>query len=63
MEDADREELIFHEMGHCVLGRAHKSIKTAEGIPASIMHPYRISNSVYKEYRDQYLNELFHPMN
>jgi hypothetical protein len=61
MDDADREELIFHEMGHCVLGRSHKSEKSADGVPLSIMHPYRISNSVYLEYRDQYLTELFNP--
>lgn len=61
MEDVDREELIFHEMGHCVLGREHTSVQTSDGIPESIMNPYRISNSIYETNREYYISELFHP--
>lgn len=61
--DADmREELVFHELGHCVLGRGHTSrtFNLGEGpIPYSIMSPYIFDGSIYKQYHDHYLQELF----
>lgn len=66
-----REALIFHELGHCVLGREHNSQTLPNGDPKSIMAAGNISmyspciyvigeedcNYIYK--RAYYLDELF----
>jgi hypothetical protein len=64
------ETLLFHEMGHCILGRAHTTALLPNGDAKSIMYPDDISlyapcaypladscNQLYK--RDYYLDELF----
>ena len=56
--DLEREQLVFHELGHCQFGFPHdESIK--DGRPVSIMYPYLLSRVTYKEHRDEYLKELF----
>lgn len=57
--DAEREELVFHELGHCLLGLAHETGITPDGIPRSVMSPTEISGHIYKQYRDYYLQGLF----
>lgn len=38
ISENDREALVFHELGHCLLGRiAHKDDTFADGTPKSIM--------------------------
>lgn len=53
-DEYGREELIFHELGHCVLGRDHDdSLMDLNGyhqIPTSIMLSYTFGNLNY--YRD-----------
>lgn len=61
LPEAEREELLFHEMGHCVLMRTHEPELKPEGIPASIMNPYMIRGAVYENNRSYYLRELFRP--
>lgn len=64
------ETLIFHEMGHCILGRQHDKTLLPNGNPKTIMYPDNIGlyapcaypindscNQLYK--RDYYLDELF----
>lgn len=61
-DDMDREQLIFHELGHCILGRGHTSqfvTLNGETIPQSIMYPDFISEDIYTEYHDYYIIELF----
>ena len=55
----DREELIFHELGHCILYRDH-NLTTVSGIPVSIMYPYHLG-SIYTQPANYggYLAELF----
>ncbi len=66
------ETLIFHEMGHCILGREHDISLLPNGDAKSIMYPDDISlyapcaypindscNQLYK--RSYYLDELFNP--
>lgn len=55
--DAEKEELVFHELGHCVLDRDHDSTKVGN-LPRSIMYPYD-SIPTYSIFREQYLKELF----
>lgn len=59
--DLEREHLVFHELGHCYLGRAHDDAKDASGYCLSMMqsgngscrYNYRSTN------RAAYLDELF----
>ena len=66
------ETLIFHELGHCILGRDHDMNLMPKGDPRSIMYAgditlyspcvYALSDSCNKFYRrTYYLDELFNP--
>jgi hypothetical protein len=57
---ADREELMFHEMGHCVLGRPHVDESLWQ---SSIMVPYHFSSAYYLNNYGGYISELVHPGN
>ena len=59
--DIEREFLIFHELGHCILDRTHLDNKTAQGECVSIMHSSaRSCNNTYGDStRVRYLDELF----
>lgn len=57
--DAEREELVFHELGHCLLSRTHVAGINAQGIPESIMDPSEITGAIYSQNRDYYLATLF----
>lgn len=60
----DRESLVFHELGHCVLNKDHDASMVSffyflDYRPKSIMHPYSFYQ--YRLYRDDYIKELFAP--
>jgi hypothetical protein len=60
----ERESLVFHELGHCVLNKEHdasmiSSFYFLDYRPKSIMHPYAFYE--YKIHRDDYIKELFAP--
>ena len=58
----EREALIFHEFGHCLLGRAHETRwNDEEDRPLSLMYPRKFNGEKYQKYRDYYVDELFHP--
>lgn len=59
MNEDEREELLYHELGHCVLHRNHNKEVTPEGLPTSIMNPYIIRGEIYRENQKYYLTELF----
>jgi len=50
--DVEREMLVFHELGHCDLGRRHCEV-------GSLMAEYAFDGDTYLEYREDYLDELF----
>jgi len=56
----EKEKLVFHELGHCILNRLHRNDKAANGFCMSIMNT---SNGCFDNYsdetRDSYLDELF----
>lgn len=61
--DLGREQLIYHELGHCALGlfeHDEEYIQTAgKQMPRSIMFPIVFGDSsVYAEFRGYYINEL-----
>ncbi|GAB3552445.1 hypothetical protein GCM10027577_34460 [Spirosoma fluminis] len=41
--EAERECLVFHELGHCVLNRAHNTARLPNGAFASLMNPDDVS--------------------
>lgn len=53
------EIIVFHELGHCVLGRDHDYEVWEDSTPHSIMYPYVLDVEVYTKFRDIYMNELF----
>jgi hypothetical protein len=69
LDDLSRESLVFHELGHCALNRAHNAdlISGAEtGLkaddkkyPKSLMNPVFVNGTTYKKLQDYYLRELF----
>lgn len=67
MGEFGKEELVYHELGHCVLNRDHTNdftIVRPQGysIPNSIMYPYTFGDSFfYFVYREHYIKELTNP--
>lgn len=63
LNDLDREQLVFHELGHCVLNRDHNDqwITAPDGnyIQASVMNAYDFEWWKYDLYHDFYMRELF----
>lgn len=61
MNDTEREYVVFHELGHCVLGRSHVDTKDQNGNCSSIMQSGEGDcESLYIESnRDELLEELF----
>lgn len=62
-DDAERESLIFHEFGHCLMGLGHdRRLASVDGwtIPASIMYPYVFDGSIYEYHKEYYREELRH---
>lgn len=58
LSETSKKYLIYHEMGHCKLGREHDDSKQ-EGTPLSMMTTYIISDASFQLYEDEYLFELF----
>lgn len=70
-DDLLKQSLIFHELGHCVLGRVHTSATVAapgswtptagtDTAYVSIMNPYSYVNDLYYDQNETaYLKELF----
>jgi len=62
-DDLEREFLVFHELGHCVLGRDHLDDADAQGNCISMMTSgtglCRIRYTQVN--RESMLDELFHP--
>jgi hypothetical protein len=62
LSDSYREFIVFHELGHCVLGRGHDESTNAQGVCLSIMRSgLGDCRDVYSfSTRDYYLDELFY---
>jgi len=52
-----KEELLFHELGHCILNRDHEDEMLYQRIPKSVMYPY-VFEWAYERYRSYYVDEL-----
>jgi hypothetical protein len=63
--DINKEILFFHEMGHAVLGRAHKNDTLPNGDFKSMMfagNQFGLYDSHDEQRRKYYLDELFNPL-
>ena len=62
-DSLQRKQMIFHELGHCRLGREHNSetIQTGAGetVKISIMNPVIPASYHYRRYQSGYDEELF----
>lgn len=60
---ANKEQVMYHELGHCLLKRGHDDsmlvINPYYSVPASIMNTYHFSYQVYTQNYSHYINELF----
>lgn len=63
MDETERESLIFHELGHCVLRRAHLAVIRTNGSPESIMNPTLVAEFDYVHDQNHYHSELFSKTN
>jgi hypothetical protein len=60
LDDLEKEKLVFHELGHCVLNRPHLDELRQDGHCKSIMHSgQKCSDDYTDESRSTYLDELF----
>lgn len=59
--DMEKEYVVFHELGHCVLGKDHNDARNTDGTCSSIMQSGLTSCRVTynSSNRESYLNELF----
>ena len=58
----DREAILFHELGHCILGRKHLEGTVVEDeyrIPTSLMTHKSVHGWTYHVRREYYVKELF----
>ena len=53
-----KESVLFHELGHCVLGLDHDNRKCGDR-PCSIMNSSAPGTKNYGEHKSQYLEDLF----
>lgn len=57
-----RQEVVFHEYGHCILNREHDErqiLIMGEQMHRSLMHPEMMPKDQYLLHREYYLRELF----
>lgn len=58
-DSQQREMLIFHELGHCVLNLEHDRSLDSDGVPNDLMYPVNFDSLYYFRYRKFYLDHLF----
>lgn len=62
LDFVSRQQVLFHEMGHCVLHRNHNAeMDSNMGLPKSMMYPFRINGQIYSQFMEQFHEELFDP--
>lgn len=60
LNDLEKEKLVFHELGHCILNRSHLDAIQQDGYCKSIMQSgQRCADNYNIDTRSSYLDELF----
>jgi hypothetical protein len=55
-----KQMIIFHELGHCAMGRAHSDELYDDNCPKSIMHHQMAIKKCYIKHYDEMIQELSH---
>lgn len=53
-----KENIMLHELGHCILNLKHQNNLRKDGCPESVMHSDKISPECYTKYKDAYREEM-----
>lgn len=56
--ELEKENVIFHELGHCICGLDHIETKHSDGCPANIMNATSLDPMCMKKHRINYLATL-----
>lgn len=56
--EADRKNVIWHELGHCLFNRLHNRLTLSDGCPKSIMNPYTFGDPCMTRHFAEYVQEL-----
>jgi len=62
LDETQRQLVIYHELGHCVLKKAHSNQELrlpGQRMKLSIMNQHPLDLTDYPQFRKDYLNELF----
>ncbi|MGE0616715.1 MAG: putative metallopeptidase [Bacteriovoracia bacterium] len=59
LSDIQKEALLFHELGHCVLGRAHANELANDGTVSSLMNAYLPDKWTLQAKMPELVAELF----
>lgn len=54
----DKVQLVFHELGHCMLFLGHDSKLNSDGMPESIMNPYHFNSVYFMAHFQTYVEQL-----
>ena len=54
-----QQNLIFHELGHCVLNREHTPVNSVLICPTSFMHPQVMTTYCLQQHFYDYVKEMF----
>lgn len=57
--DADRTEVLFHELGHCLLDYKHRDHKDEHKNPKSVMNSSAFSGKYFSDHYGEFMVELF----
>lgn len=59
LKPGEQEALVFHELGHCMLGRMQHRTDLSNSLAISVMYPQLLSQDLYEKNYNQYIYELF----
>lgn len=59
LDEGSRQNLIFHELGHCILNLNHDNSLMSSGLPDSLMNAMILPRGVFMAFRVHYMDQLF----
>ena len=64
LDGYEKEQLVFHELGHFIFMRDHDTdtftcYEMRGGCPYSLMYPEMIPSAVYRKHHELYMTDLF----
>jgi len=59
LSDCQKDNLVFHELGHAVLNKGHRNGMYSSGRPRSWMNSVILDNDDCVDFKGEYIEELF----